>query len=197
MIKPRIILASSSPRRIDILKEYKINFISKEHKIINEPEYSSGTEPCEFVKNIALDKAKSIENYYPDDFIIGSDTIVMFNALNSFLASLGKPTDARNAFNMINMLSGNIHNVYTGIALINKNRQIYESSYDKTEVKIKNLSYEEIYNYINKFKPFDKAGSYGIQDSQDIVESYAGSYKNVEGLCIEKLIPLLKKYNLM
>ena len=248
MIKPRIILASSSPRRIDILKEYKINFISKEHKIINEPEYSSGTEPCEFVKNIALDKAKSIESYYPDDFIIGSDTIVILdNSMNRYknfftdfnsdiddilynktknansrinksinnsvkninscnqnedichpsLISLGKPKDIVSAFNMLNMLSDNIHNVYTGIALINKNRQIYEFSYDKTEVKIKNLSDEEIYNYINKFKPFDKAGSYGIQDSQDIVESYAGSYKNVEGLCIEKLIPLLKKYNLM
>ena len=197
MIKSGIILASSSPRRIDILKEYKINFISKEHKIINEPEYSGGTEPCEFVKNIALDKAKSIESYYPDDFIVGSDTIVMFNALNLFLASLGKPKDARSAFNMINMLSGNIHNVYTGIALINKNRQIYESSYDKTEVKIKNLSDEEIYNYINQFTPFDKAGAYGIQDSKGIVESYSGSYKNVEGLCIEKLIPLLKKYHLI
>ncbi|MHB1679280.1 MAG: Maf family protein [bacterium] len=243
MIKPRIILASSSPRRIGILKEYNINFISKEHKIINEPEYSGGAEPCEFVKNIALDKAKSIESYYPDDFIVGSDTIVILDNSNKYkifftnfnsdidnisynktknannrinnsiknidncnqnkdmrhlsLISLGKPKDAISAFNMINMLSGNIHNVYTGIALINKNRQIYESSYDKTEVKIKNLSDEEIYNYINQFTPFDKAGAYGIQDSKGIVESYSGSYKNVEGLCIEKLIPLLKKYHLI
>ncbi len=251
MIKPRIILASSSPRRIEILKEYKINFISKEHKIINEPEYSGDNEPCEFVKNLALNKAKSIESFYPDDFIIGSDTAVILkvilnnsNRYKNFLTnfnsdiddilydktkntnsrinksinksikninscnqnedichssfiSLGKPKDIVSAFNMLNMLSDNIHNVYTGIALINKNKQIHEFSYDKTEVKIKNLSDEEIYNYINKFKPFDKAGSYGIQDSQDIVESYSGSYKNVEGLCIEKLIPLLKKYNLI
>jgi predicted house-cleaning NTP pyrophosphatase (Maf/HAM1 superfamily) len=250
MIKPRIILASSSPRRIEILKEYKINFISKEHKIMNEPEYSGEAEPCEFVKNLALNKAKSIESCYPDDFIIGSDTIVVLdNSMNIYknfppdfnsdidgifcdktknannkinndinngkkninscnrnknkdtchlsLISLGKPKDFNSAFNMLNMLSDNIHNVYTGIALINKNRQIYEFSYDKTEVKVKNLSDEEICNYINKFKPFDKAGAYGIQDSQGTIESYSGSYKNVEGLCIEKLIPLLKKYNLM
>jgi septum formation protein len=226
MFKPCIILASSSPRRINILKEYKIDFIPVEHKIINEPEYSGNTQPFEFAKNLALDKAKSIEDLYPDYFIIGSDTIVIFNdlgvnvshpslisslPLSSSLSesdtweqracqglSLGKPKDAASAFSIIKTLSGNTHNVYTGIALINKNMQLYESAYDKTEVKIKKLSYEEIYSYIYESKPYDKAGAYGIQDStNNIVESYSGSYKNVEGLCIEKLIPLLQKYNLI
>ncbi len=230
MIKPCIILASSSPRRSDILKEYKIDFIPAEHKIINEPEYSGGIEPFEFAENLALDKAKSIENSYPDCFIIGSDTIVIFDDLSTGAAhhssasfsllssadaslaesntlpqrakanrglSLGKPKDAVSAFNMLSKLSGNTHNVYTGAALINKNMRLYESVYDKTEVKIKKLSDEEIYGYIYESKPFDKAGGYGIQDSQGIVESYSGSYKNAEGLCIETLIPLLKRYNLI
>ncbi|RZD17108.1 MAG: Maf-like protein [Candidatus Acididesulfobacter guangdongensis] len=237
MIKPCIILASSSPRRSDILKEYKIDFIAAEHKIINEPEYSGDIEPFEFAENLALDKAKSIENRYPDCFIIGSDTVVIFDDLSDTIAhyssassassclppfsstvnlpllssaasdtlpqranrglSLGKPKDAVSAFNMLSMLSGNAHNVYTGVALINKNMRLYESAYDKTEVKIKKLSDEEIYGYIRESKPFDKAGAYGIQDSQNIVESYSGSYKNAEGLCIEKLIPLLKRYNLI
>jgi septum formation protein len=229
MIKPCIILASSSPRRSDILKEYNIDFIPAEHKIINEPEYSGDIAPFEFAKNLALDKAKSIENCYPDCFIIGSDTIVIFDDLSAAAAhyssassslspsllssaasshdalpqransglSLGKPKDAASAFNMLSMLSGNTHNVYTGVALINKNMRLYESAYDKTEVKIKKLSDEEIYGYIRESKPFDKAGAYGIQDSQNIVESYSGSYKNAEGLCIEKLTPLLKRYNLI
>ncbi len=227
MIKLRIILASSSPRRSDILKECKIDFIPAEHKIINEPEYSGDIEPFEFAENLALNKAKSIENQYPDCFIIGSDTIVVLNDLSAgalhypsaspfpvssaaSLAeydalskrtdrglSLGKPKDTVSAFNMLNMLSGKTHNVYTGAALINKNMRIYESVYDKTEVKIKKLSDEEIYSYIYESKPFDKAGAYGIQDPQNIVESYSGSYKNAEGLCIEKFIPLLKKYNLI
>ncbi len=232
MPKPCIILASSSPRRSDILKEYKIDFIPIEHKIINEPEYLGEIEPSEFAKNLALDKAKSIESSYPDCFIIGSDTIVIFDDLSIGAAhyssvpssplspsaaslsssepepdtlpqranrglSLGKPKDAVSAFNMLSMLSGNTHNVYTGAALINKNIRLYESVYDKTEVKIKKLSDEEIYGYIHESKPFDKAGAYGIQDSHNIVESYSGSYKNAEGLCIETLIPLLKRYNLI
>ena len=108
----------------------------------------------------------------------------------------GKPKDLSDAFNMLKELSDKIHIVYTGISLINKSKNIYRADYDKTAVKIKLLNDKEITDYLSEYPPFDKAGSYGIQDEHGIVESYEGSFENVLGLPVQKLFPLLSGYGL-
>lgn len=187
-----LILASSSKRRIEILKEYKIKFIAIQHSIIQEPVFNGQMAPESFVKDLALIKAKSLENSYPDNFILGSDTVIFLDC-----KVIGKPKDLNEAAYMLGELSGKTHEVYTGASLINKNKNIYELIYDKTFVKIKNLTEEDIVNYIKKFNPLDKAGGYGIQDINGIAESYKGSYKNAQGLCIEGILKLLKSYRLI
>jgi septum formation protein len=190
-----LILASSSERRISLLKKLAINFTAVNHKLATEPhfeEFNGNISIGGFVQKLALMKAESLLDGYPENFIIGSDTLICQNG-----TVYGKPKDFGGAFNMIKKLSGKTHQVYTGIALINKFNNIYRTDYDKTAVKIKRLNENEITDYINKYPPFDKAGSYGIQDEQGIVESYEGSFENVLGLPVQKLIPLLKEYRLI
>ncbi len=188
-----IILASSSKRRISLLKKAGIRFIVIPHILKKEPSYGREKDGriSSFVKKLALVKAKSLEEKYPDDFIIGSDTLIYFQK-NVY----GKPSNFEEAFQMIKNLSGKTHRVYTGTSLVNKNGNIYETRHDVSTVKIKPLTDLQIKEYIRKHPPYDKAGGYGIQDKYSIVESYDGSFENVLGLCIQKLVPLLCKYGL-
>ena len=189
-----VILASSSERRISILNKLELNFIAVNHNIDTEPVYSknSGILIENFIMMLAIDKAKSIEKRYPNSFIIGADTLIYLNG-----KVYGKPLDFFEAERIIKHLSGKTHEVYTGISLINRKKNIYEADIDKSLVKIKSLTDAEIIEYINKYPPYDKAGSYGIQDENGIVENYAGSFNNIMGLCTDKLIPLLNKYGLL
>ncbi|MHB8232439.1 MAG: Maf family protein [bacterium] len=190
-----IILASSSERRIFLLKRLGLYFIAVNHKLKAEPQFNEfkGIIAVDrFVCNLALEKAESLRDDYQESFIIGSDTIIYQNG-----TVYGKPENLDDAFNMLKKLSGRTHEVYTGIALINKFKNIYRTDYDKTAVKIKRLNENEIKGYINKYPPLDKAGSYGIQDEHGIVESYEGSFENVLGLPVQKLIPLLNEYRLI
>ncbi len=189
-----IILASSSERRFYLLDKLGLNFSAVGHKIEMEPKYSkkSGISIENFVMNLAADKAKSIENDYPDNFIIGADTLVYFDK-----KVYGKPSDFFEASEIIKSLSGKTHEIYTGISLVNRKTGICETDVGKSLVKIKSLTDAEIRDYIKKYLPYDKAGSYGIQDENGIVENYAGSFENILGLCIDKLIPLLNKYRLL
>ncbi len=194
---PLIILASSSERRISLLKKQGINFIAVNHKLEREPQFEefNGNMPVQvvgFVQNLALMKAKSLQDDYPENWIIGSDTVIYMNG-----TVYGKPEDSNDAFNMLKELSGKTHEVYTGIGLINKSKNIYRTGYDRTVVKIKPLNDKEVIDYLSKYPPFDKAGSYGIQDEHGIVESYEGSFENILGLPVQKLFPLLTEYNLM
>jgi MAF protein len=194
---PLIILASSSERRISLLKKTGINFTAVNHNLEKEPlfEESGKNMPLaleDFVRNLALMKAESLQDEYPENWIIGSDTLIFKEG-----AVYGKPENMESAFKMLKELSGKTHEVYTGICLINKSKNIYITDCDKTRVKIKPLNDKEIERYLSEYPPFDKAGSYGIQDEHGIVESYEGSFENVLGLPVQKLLPLLKKYNLI
>lgn len=190
-----IILASSSERRIFLLKKLGVDFIAVNHKLQVEPQFSGFEGDISigrFACDLALKKAESLQDDYPDKFIIGSDTVIYLNGM-----VYGKPKDLGDAFNALKELSGKTHEVYTGVSLINKLKNIYETAHDKTFVKVKPLNDNEIMDYIHKYSPFDKAGSYGIQDKKRVVESYAGSFENVLGLPVQKLIPLLSKYRLI
>jgi septum formation protein len=193
---PLYILASSSQRRISLLKKFGFNFIAVNHNIAVEPNFEDlklkeNISIENFVRQLALMKAKSVAVNYKNGYIIGADTVIFFNG-----KAYGKPLNLEDAFNMLKELAGKTHEVYSGISIVNNDKNIILTDHDKTFVSIKPLSDKEINSYISDNPPFDRAGSYGIQDENGIVESYSGSFENVLGLPAQKLLQILKEYNL-
>lgn len=180
-----IILASKSPRRQELLTLMGLKF-SIDLKDVDEsyPETLSAPEIAVYIS----EKKASAFNANPNEVVITADTIVAING-----EILGKPKDHAEAQTMLSKLSGNKHEVYTGVSL-NYNGQI-TSFYDQTEVFCRALNAEEINYYIDNYQPFDKAGSYGVQDwfGLTVVERLNGSYTNVMGLPTEKLYQYLLK----
>lgn len=184
----KIILGSSSPRRADILKKLNLDF-----EIIP----SSYVEPhdqtvfsYDYVENLAYNKALYVAKdlNYPA-LVIGADTIVVID--NKIL---GKPHEKQDAYNMLKMLSGKTHFVVTGVAVVNSENLNYKIKSTTTYVTFENLTDEQIHYYIENFKPFDKAGSYGIQElPEGYVKNVDGSIDNVIGLPSETLLKMLKE----
>lgn len=182
---PPLILASKSPRRQELLTLMGLNF-KVLLKDVDES-YPAGLEPAEIAVYIAEQKAKAFNA--ADEIVITADTIV---ALDGEI--LGKPTDRAHAQEMLAKLSGRKHEVYTGVTLV-KGDKIH-SFYDRTEVYCKPVTSEEIDFYIDHYQPYDKAGSYGVQDwwGLVVVQRIEGSYTNVMGLPTEKLYQELKNF---
>lgn len=182
----KIVLASGSPRRKEILEKYNIEPIivpSKITETINKDE-----DPYQIAMSLAFNKALDVSKGYVNNIVIGADTIVVYKGM-----VLGKPKDEQEAFYMLSMLSGNVHDVITGISLIKGDLKIVD--YEKTKVKFKVLSKDRINAYINTREPMDKAGAYGIQGKGAIlVENIDGCYSNVVGLPLSKIDKLLNKY---
>ncbi|WP_111707544.1 Maf-like protein [Lutibacter citreus] len=176
-----IILASGSPRRQELLKELDINFIIKV-KEINEV-YNSSLKEEQITNFLALEKAKLFKtNLKENDIVITSDTIVWLE--NS---ALEKPKNKVEAIKMLSKLSGKTHKVITSVCLLSKDKE--KIFFDTTKVTFKNLSNEEIEYYVKKYKPFDKAGAYGVQEWIGYigVTKLEGSYFNVMGLPVHKV----------
>tara|TARA_Y100001970_G_C14070116_1_gene768966 strand:+ start:514 stop:1104 length:591 start_codon:yes stop_codon:yes gene_type:complete len=175
-INNSIILASNSPRRKKLLEQIDLIFDvipSNIHETTN-----LDLEPSLFVEHYAYEKAHHVANSNQNKWIIGADTIVVFDN-NIF----GKPKDKSESYEMLNRLSGKIHKVYTGVSIQNKKKGIVKTFYEKTEVEFNTLTKSDILYYINTYKPFDRAGSYGIQDSFSIhIKRINGCYYNVMGL---------------
>ena len=180
-----ICLASSSPRRQEILKEMGLDFIGSHP--VKYKEKLRGLDPEALVCQNALGKAREVGGQYKDSIIIGCDTIVTFNK-----EIFGKPLTSDNAKVMLMQLSGNYHSVISGLAVIDMQKNSELVGYDKTEVKFKDLSEKEINDYVESGEPLDKAGAYGIQECGGaFVESVKGSFSNVVGLPKELLIRFL------
>ncbi|MDQ1139660.1 Maf family protein [Pedobacter agri] len=179
-----IILASKSPRRQELLTLMGLNF-KVELKEVDES-YPEELSPAEIAVYISEQKAKAFKAN--GEIVITADTIV---ALNGEI--LGKPRDRGHAQEMLAKLSGSKHEVFTGVTLV-KGTQMF-SFYDRTAVYCRNVTSEEIDFYIDHYNPFDKAGSYGVQDWWGIavVQKIEGSYTNVMGLPTEKLYAELQK----
>lgn len=179
-----IILASKSPRRQELLTLMGLNF-KVELKDVDES-YPEALSPAEIAVYISEQKAKAFKAN--GEIVITADTIV---ALNGEI--LGKPRDRAHAQEMLAKLSGSKHEVFTGVTLVKGAQMV--SFYDRTEVYCKAVKSEEIDFYIDNYKPFDKAGSYGVQDWWGIVvvQKIEGSYTNVMGLPTEKLYRELEK----
>lgn len=182
----KIILASSSPRRADILKRTKI-----EVEIMPSPYIEDHTTTAfsyEFVEGLAYNKAKAlIPLVKKPSLIIGADTVVVLN--NEIL---GKPDGYKGAFEMLKKLSGKTHFVVTSIAVVNSETGEYKKNSTTSYVTFEDLTDEQINYYIDNFKPFDKAGSYGIQEMPDgYIKSYTGDLENIIGLSSKALLELL------
>lgn len=184
----RILLASRSPRRQQLLREMglKFNVVIRDF----DETYPDDLSGAEIAGYIASSKADVFRNEISDnEIVITADTIVWCNN-----AVLGKPSGIEDAVRMLREISGNTHEVITGVSIVSKWKQTTFS--ESTKVIFEKLTDEEMYYYATKYKPFDKAGAYGIQEWIGIIGcSYIeGSYFNVVGLPVQRLYRELMKF---
>ncbi|QGU94908.1 Maf-like protein [Clostridium bovifaecis] len=185
----KLILASASERRQELLKR-----ITSDFDIIvsdfDEEKVSFQGSCGEYVTKLAKGKAENVANRIGNDaIVIGCDTIVSFKE-----HVLGKPRNELEAFSMLRLLSGSIHQVYSGVAVIDTKTKNVKIDYVCTDVKFSSISDEEIKSYIATGEPMDKAGAYGIQGFGGVfVEEITGDYYNVVGLPLNKLNKMLKE----
>ncbi|MBY0427477.1 MAG: Maf family nucleotide pyrophosphatase [Cytophagales bacterium] len=183
---PKIILASSSPRRKKILEDAGISFEIYPSNILEV--YPDDLAIENIPSYLAEKKAEAVKSKFKNAIVLSADTIVAFN--NEIME---KPINGKEAARMLQTLSGQTHQVITGVSIVYKNESI--SFTDITLVTFKELSSEEIDYYVNHYQPFDKAGAYGIQEWLGLigVQSISGSYFNVMGLPIHRVYSELTK----
>ena len=183
----QIILASNSPRRKQFLKDLGLTFSVKPANV-NE-EYPSQLQGKDIALYIAQQKASVFTNLNTNEMVITCDTIVWIDN-----EALGKPENREKAIQMLQQLSGKTHEVISAVCI--KSNQKEQFFYDVTEVRFNNLNLLDIEYYVDTFKPFDKAGSYGIQEWIGLIgiEKINGSYTNVVGMPMEKLYNELIKW---
>lgn len=192
MLQPKlknknIILASGSPRRQQFLKDLNLNFTIQLKEV--EEIYPKHLKGKAIVKYLAKLKSRPFVNLKENDILITADTIVWHEG-----KMLGKPKTEKDAISMIKSLSGKRHKVYSAVCLKSANKEIVFS--DVTKVIFNELSKEEIVYYVKKFKPLDKAGSYGIQEWIGLigVKKIKGSYFNVMGFPVHKFYKEILKF---
>lgn len=183
-----IVLASGSPRRQQFLRELDANFEVRLKEV--EEVYPETLQGAEITDYLAELKASALDETMSDDeILITSDTIVWHEN-----KALGKPKDKEDAFAMIKSLSGKTHEVITSVCI--KNAGNSETFNETTRVTFNELTDEEIAYYLEEYKPFDKAGSYGIQEWIGLVAiaKIEGSYANVVGMPVDKVYQHLMKF---
>lgn len=172
----KLILGSKSPRRQQLLQEMGYTF---EVRVKDTDEsFPDGLQPQDVAKHISIQKSKALQSELQnDEVLLCADTIVCVDD-----SILGKPVDENDAKSMLQQLSGKDHVVITAVSVATKDE--ITTDFSKTVVSVKELTAEEILTYIQKYKPYDKAGSYGIQEwfGAVAVEKIEGSYNNVVGL---------------
>ncbi|MFC4409895.1 Maf family protein [Chungangia koreensis] len=179
----KLVLASSSPRRFELLSQLGVPFNTDKSEV---PETTvSEMQPTEFVQRLALEKAEDVYSRNVDSLIIGADTIVTFEG-----QILHKPKNAEQAKDYLKRLSGQTHQVHTGVAF--KSSQLTETIVSTTYVTFKEIPEQLMDAYIESGDPFDKAGGYGIQTLGGLfVESIEGDYNTVVGLPLASVFTYL------
>lgn len=186
-MKTKLILASSSPRRIELLNKVGINFEVLPSNI-EEPEPLPEEDPITFAKRVSMLKASEVNKRVKGGLVLGIDTIVEISGL-----VLGKPTGRDSAKDMLKLLSGRIHRVITGFTIIDDRSRRLISDSVITAVKFRRLKEEDIENYLDSGEYMDKAGAYAIQGyGSSFIEYIRGCYYNVMGLPIERVIGVIK-----
>jgi septum formation protein len=187
MTKP-VVLASSSPRRRELLEQTGLNFIVDAAEI--DEDHGRRMKPAELAKTISLEKAKAVAACHPCSIIIAADT---FGMLGGRL--LGKPRDEDEARDMLKSMGGRRHRVVTGFTILDTETGKSISKAVETRVYFRKLGKEEIEAYVKTGEPLDKAGAYAIQGmGAQLVEKIEGDYFNVIGLPLGALVRELNKF---
>lgn len=185
----KIILASNSPRRKDLLNQIGIKFEIMPSDIDEDLDALEGTIHDK-LERLAFMKAKHIADKVCEGLVIGADTVVVIDDI-----ILGKPVDEEDAYQMLKLLNGRTHQVITGIAVIDAKTNEYRTNHVVTSVEYNNMTEEEIRSYIKSKEPFGKAGGYGIQGLGALFVSHVeGDYFNIVGLPINALNKMLLEF---
>lgn len=178
-----LVLASSSPRRSELLEMAGYDFIAA--PTYADESYAEGTAPPTIVEQLAAKKAEAAFRLNPQDTVLGADTLVVFAG-----EILGKPKNREDAKSMLRLLSGNVHQVYTGYCIFSNTGSV--RGHECTSVEFYPLSEAEIEVYLDTGEPMDKAGAYGIQGRGALlVKRIEGDFYNVMGLPIGKINQIL------
>jgi septum formation protein len=184
---PRLILASASPRRRELLTQTGLEFeVIPAH--IDEMRHT-GEDPAAYVQRLALEKAQAIHTTHPDCFVLGADTTVEIDG-----HALEKPTDRADAERMLRTLAGRVHHVHTGIALLSpqESKATQRVHLETTSVTFSAIEEAELAHYLDSGEPYDKAGAYGIQGyAARWIPRIDGDYFNVVGLPLAATVRLL------
>ncbi|MEA2088227.1 MAG: Maf family protein [Patescibacteria group bacterium] len=185
-MQQKIILASKSFRRKQLLRQMGLSFRIRESKY--KEDMQAFNNPYKLAKFLAFKKAEEVAKHYRNAIIIGADTFIIYK--NQFI---GKPKNKQEAKKMLQTFSGNEHSVISGFAIIDvKNKKII-NDFGEAKVKFRNLSNSEIDDYLNSVEFLDKAGGYGLQDrAATLVESINGDFYSIIGLPISKIYLALK-----
>jgi septum formation protein len=185
-MKHKIILASASPRRKELLKKIVARFRVIASGV--DEESIKATSPLIFARKAAISKARAVAAKHKDSIVIGADTIVLLGR-----KILGKPKDRQDAIAMLKSLTGKTHKVITGIAVVFPGPKVI-SGITVTKVKMKKVSDREILDYVKSGRPLDKAGAYGIQEIEEIfIDKIEGDHDNVVGLPVRQLQKILSR----
>ncbi len=188
---PKIILASTSIRRHEILKLLGLPFETRAPRY--EEESLEELTPYEEALRFSIEKSKSLASLYPDSILIGSDTLLEFKG-----EKIGKPQNFEHALEILKKLRGDTHDILTGVCLLNAKTHEIKSGIEIIQVKMKNYSEGEIKNYIEKDKPFDKAGAYALQgEGKKLIESLKGDYLAAVGLPLRFIAAALREFGVL
>ncbi len=191
MMRSRLILASESPRRQELLKQLGLDFDRVPSRVREDS--VQGESPEQHVLRLAESKGLEVGNRYPDCWVIAADTIVSIHG-----SILGKPESQEEAIEMLHLLSGQDHRVLTGFSVLHAAKGIGDREAVETVVKVKTLTGPEMEWYVKTGEPFDKAGGYAIQGiGAFMIESIHGSYTNVVGLPMSELIQMMVRLGAM
>jgi septum formation protein len=184
----RFLLASSSPRRRELLRHAGFDFEVCPSHIVEE--IQRGEQPEEFARRAAREKALHVAaSSPPGSFVLGADTVVVIEG-----EVLGKPSDPQDAARMLRLLSGRTHQVHTGICLVRAPDEIEALKHETTLVTFRELDEEEIRSYVESGEPLGKAGAYAVQGlASKFVTRISGCYSNVVGLPVALVYEILKK----
>lgn len=183
-----LILASSSPRRRELLKQLGLSFRALACEV--DESLPPGKNVPDIVESLALKKALATARVLDDGLVIAADTVVVWRG-----QVLGKPSSDKEAVEILERLQGDFHEVYTGLALADACNGKFLTGYERTRVFFKPLSSEEIRLYVATGEPMDKAGAYAIQGLAAVfVKGLEGCYTNVVGLPLARLAEMLKQF---
>ena len=188
--KPELILASSSPRRQELLREIGIGF--QVHAANINEDRISGEIPALYARRLAREKAEAVAAHYPLSYVLGADTIVVVDG-----EVLGKPKDPADALRMLRLLSGRGHEVMTAVSLVAPGT-LAETRASTTKVYFRELAEDEIQRYVAGGEPMDKAGAYAIQGGASRwADRIEGEFSNVVGLPLSLVTDMLRANGLM